>query len=115
MWLTVGNEVRRAWYASGSGTANLEFTYTVERGDLDSDGVSLCSDTSLHSNCGRISLNGGTITATADDTAVPVNYPEMGVVKHALLTPRNPARSMGYRADRHRTRAPINSLTEECR
>ena len=31
------------------------------------------------------------------------------VVKHALLTPRNPARSMGYRADRHRTRAPINS------
>ena len=32
------------------------------------------------------------------------------VVKHALLTPRNPARSMGYRADRHRTRAPINSV-----
>ena len=31
------------------------------------------------------------------------------VVKHALLTPRNPARSMSYRADRHRTRAPINS------
>ena len=78
VWLKVGNEVRRAWYASGSGTANLEFTYTVERGDLDPDGVSLCSDTSLHSNCGRISLNGGTITATADDTAVPVNYPEMG-------------------------------------
>ena len=32
-----------------------------------------------------------------------------GVVKHALLTPRNPARSLGYRADRHRTRAPINT------
>ena len=31
------------------------------------------------------------------------------VVKHALLTPRNPAKSMGYRADRHRIRAPINS------
>ena len=31
------------------------------------------------------------------------------VVKHALLTPRNPARSMSYRADRHRTRAPINT------
>ena len=77
VWLKVGNEVRRAWYASGSGTANLEFTYTVERGDLDSDGVSLCSDTSLHDACGRISFNGGTITATADDTVVPVNYPEM--------------------------------------
>ena len=77
VWLKVGNEVRRAWYASGSGTANLEFTYTVERGDLDSDGVSLCSDTSLHSACGRISHNGGTITATADDMVMPVNYPEL--------------------------------------
>ena len=77
VWLKVGNEVRQARYASGSGTANLEFTYTVERGDLDSDGVSLCSDTSLHRLCGRISLNGGTIAATADDTAVSVNYPEM--------------------------------------
>ncbi|MDE0391858.1 MAG: SMP-30/gluconolactonase/LRE family protein [Rhodospirillales bacterium] len=26
------------------------------------------------------------------------------------MTPYNPARSKGYRADRHRTRAPINSL-----
>ena len=51
VWLRVGNEVRRASYASGSGTANLEFTYTVERGDLDSDGVSLCSDTRLDSAC----------------------------------------------------------------
>ena len=33
----------------------------------------------------------------------------VNVVKHALLTPRNPARSMGYRTDRHRTRAPINT------
>ena len=77
VWLKVGNEVRRAWYASGSGTANLEFTYTVERGDLDSDGVSLCSDTSLHRTCGGITKNGGTIMATADDTTVPLNYPEM--------------------------------------
>ena len=30
--------------------------------------------------------------------------------ERALLTPRNPARSMDYRADRRRTRAPINSL-----
>ena len=77
VWLRVGNEVRRASYASGSGTANLEFTYTVERGDLDSDGVSLCSDTRLDSACGTISLNGGTITARADNAAVPVNHPEL--------------------------------------
>ena len=31
------------------------------------------------------------------------------VVKHAPLTPRNSARSMVCRADRHRTRAPINN------
>ena len=31
------------------------------------------------------------------------------VVKRVMLTPRNPARSMDYRADRHRTRAPINT------
>ena len=29
-------------------------------------------------------------------------------VRHALLTPLNHAISMGYRADRRRTRAPIN-------
>ena len=33
-----------------------------------------------------------------------------GVVKHALLTPRNPAKSMDYRADQHRIRASINIL-----
>ena len=77
VWLKVGNEVRRAWYASGSGTADLVFAYTVESGDVDTNGVSLCSDTSLHGLCGRISLNGGTIEATADDTGVPLSYPEM--------------------------------------
>ena len=36
---------------------------------------------------------------------------DLDVVKRALLTPRNPARSMDYRAGRHRTRAPINMVT----
>ena len=78
VWLKVGNEVRRAWYASGSGTADLVFAYTVQSGDVDTNGVSLCSDTSLNSTCGNIALNGGTIMATADDTRAPVNYPELG-------------------------------------
>ena len=78
VWLKVGNEVRRAWYASGSGTADLVFAYTVQSGDVDSDGVSLCSDTSLDPTCGGITKNGGTILATADDTGVPLNYPELG-------------------------------------
>ena len=44
----------------------------------------------------------------------PLRAGPLAVVKHALLTPRNPARSMGYRADRHRTRAPINSSASVC-
>ena len=75
--LDQGLEVGTRPLLGAVGTANLEFTYTVQSRDLDSNGVSLCSDTSLHGLCGRISLNGGTITATADDTAVAVNYPEM--------------------------------------
>ena len=63
VWLKVDNEVRRAWYVSGSGTANLEFAYTVQRGDSDSNGVGLCSDTALEDTCGRIAFNGGTVTA----------------------------------------------------
>ena len=34
------------------------------------------------------------------------------VVNRALLTPGNPARSMDYRAYRHRIRAPINNHAE---
>ena len=77
VWLKVGNEVRRAWYTSGSGTADLVFAYTVQGGDFDSDGVSLCSDTSLHDACGRISFNGGSITATVDSAGADVKYAEM--------------------------------------
>ena len=43
--LDVGGRARRANYASGSLSRHLVFSYTVVRGDLDADGVSLCSDT----------------------------------------------------------------------
>ena len=36
-----------------------------------------------------------------------------GVVKHAMLTPHNASISMGYSADRHRTRAPINIAAQK--
>ena len=38
-----------------------------------------------------------------------VDMEALTVVKLALLTPRNSARSMVYRADQRRTRAPINT------
>ena len=51
--MQVGGETRTADYASGSGSANLVFSYTVVEGDLDADGVAV--------EKGLIDLNGGTI------------------------------------------------------
>ena len=51
--MQVGGETRTADYASGSGSANLVFSYTVVEDDLDADGVAV--------EKGLIDLNGGTI------------------------------------------------------
>ena len=65
VWLEVGGAVRRAEYSGpvGSATRTLEFSYTVQEGDLDTDGVRLCSSDRPGIDCGRIHLNGGTIRA----------------------------------------------------
>ena len=39
--LTVGSATRQAVYASGGGTQTLSFSYTVQSGDLDADGISV--------------------------------------------------------------------------
>jgi len=49
--LTIGSTTRQAAYTGGSGTSALAFSYTVQPGDLDADGVTLGSG---------IALNGGT-------------------------------------------------------
>ena len=59
--LMVGSTSRRAHYDSGTGTAALVFSYQVNEGDEDSDGVSI--------EAGRISLNGGTIQDEATNPA----------------------------------------------
>ena len=76
--LNIGRAVRRAVYASGSGTRHLDFEYPVQAGDFDSDGISLCSDTFLDRGCGRISLNGGSISAQSDSLAVELDLPALG-------------------------------------
>ena len=76
--LNIGRAARRAVYASGSGTRYLNFEYTVQAGDFDSDGISLCSDTFLDSGCGRISLNGGSISAQSDSLAAELDLPALG-------------------------------------
>ena len=37
--LTIGSTSRQADYVSGSGTSALVFRYTVQSGDLDTDGI----------------------------------------------------------------------------
>jgi hypothetical protein len=41
--LTIGSTTRYATYVSGSGSASLLFRYTVQAGDLDSDGIAVAS------------------------------------------------------------------------
>ena len=52
--LAVGSDNRMATYASGSGSAQLVFQYTIQAGEIDSDGISIGANT--------LSLNGGTIS-----------------------------------------------------
>ncbi|MBU2131303.1 MAG: Ig-like domain-containing protein, partial [Gammaproteobacteria bacterium] len=59
--LTIGGTTRYASYASGSGTTNLVFSYTVQAGDNDSDGIALASS---------IDANGGTLLDGAGNDLV---------------------------------------------
>ena len=76
--LNVAGVARRATYASGSGTRYLNFEYTVQTGDFDSDGISLCSSRFIGPGCGRISLNGGRISAQSDNLAAELDLPALG-------------------------------------
>ena len=75
--ISVGGRVERAVYASGSGTASLDFEYIVQRGDIDTNGVSLCTDTLFDRTCGNIQLNGGSLGATSDNIRPARELPEL--------------------------------------
>jgi|GEM_PF-2062529 S-layer homology domain. len=57
--VTIGSTTVQAQYASGSGTNTLLFSYTVQAGDLDTDGIVVAG----------LNLNGGTIKDTATNDA----------------------------------------------
>nr|MBI1229543.1 T9SS type B sorting domain-containing protein [Cytophagales bacterium] len=57
--LTLGSTTRVAGYGSGSGTSSLVFSYTIQSGDLDDNGIAVAS----------LSLNGGTIRDAAGNAA----------------------------------------------
>ena len=58
--LSIGSRIRQATYDAGSGSASVHFIYRVQTADVDTDGVSIAAN--------AISLNGGSIKATADGT-----------------------------------------------
>ena len=76
--LDIAGAARRATYASGSGTRYLNFEYTVQAGDFDSNGISLCSSRLIDPGCGRITLNRGSISAQSDDLAAELDLPALG-------------------------------------
>lgn len=51
--ISIGGIVKKAIYQSGSGTASIEFSYLIQAGDNDSDGISLVGAV--------INLNGGSL------------------------------------------------------
>lgn len=57
--LDIGGSARQANYASGSGTSALVFTYTIQTGDEDTDGITVSS----------LTLDGGTIKDAAGNDA----------------------------------------------
>lgn len=58
--IDVGGTTRYAVYSAGTGTSTLTFTYSVQSGDVDANGVVLTSP---------MQLNGGTITDAAGNPA----------------------------------------------
>ena len=67
--MSAGRGARRTTVGPiGEATDALEFSYVVQSGDFDADGVMLCA---LGPGCGLITLDGGTIRATADEADAP--------------------------------------------
>ncbi len=60
--LNIGGSTVQANYASGSGSTALVFTYTVQSGQTDANGISIGSNS--------LSLNGGTLRDAAGNAAV---------------------------------------------
>jgi hypothetical protein len=63
--IDVGGVTRYATYASGSGTAALTFSYAVQPGDFDANGIALASP---------LELNGGSIADLAGNPATALSF-----------------------------------------
>ena len=70
--LNVGGQTRSATYVSGSGTNQLVFSYTVQSGDNDGDGVSIDAN-ALQLQAGQTLTDAAGNAATLAHTAVAAN------------------------------------------
>lgn len=77
--LTVGAATRYATYQSGSGSSSLTFQYTVQPGDVDSDGIAV----------GALGLNGGTILNGSTNVNLTLN--SVGATNAVLVAAPPPA------------------------
>ena len=85
-----GAENRWADYSSGSGSTDLVFTYDVQSGDMDDNGFWLVGN--------FLQLQGGTISAVADDTVA------------ATLTYADAGRQDGHKVDGRSSDATLSAL-----
>lgn len=79
--IDVGGATKYATYTSGSGTANLIFTYTMAAGDVDLDGIALTSPIDLNGGTIKDAAgNNATLTYTAPNTSgIRINYPSISI------------------------------------
>lgn len=77
--IDVGGITRYATYAAGTGTSALTFTYPVQPGDFDANGIALASP---------LDLNGGTITDAAGNPLGPLTFtlPDTAALKVQTYT-----------------------------
>ena len=112
VWLEVGGAVRRAEYSGpvASATRALEFSYTVQEGDLDTDGVRLCSSDRPGIDCGRIHLNGGTIRAARGGLDAELGTPNQSAQAGHKVDATETSRHRG-RCQRHARRRSVYAPT----
>jgi hypothetical protein len=77
--IDVGGTTRYATYASGSGTSALTFSYAVQPGDFDANGITLASP---------VDLNGGSISDIAGNPASALTFtlPDTSSIKVQTYT-----------------------------
>ncbi|MBA8821446.1 uncharacterized protein YhjY with autotransporter beta-barrel domain [Ochrobactrum sp. P6BSIII] len=77
--ITIGSDTKHAEYKGGSGSSILTFSYTIQPGDMDIDGIAI----------GALAANGGSISNSANDSAA-LTLNNVGVTSGVLVYTARP-------------------------